>query len=111
MSDYVAGNKHVGDSFQQSGAHSQMFVTKGSNSPITVSRSELLAAAAELQSFADELEARGIAGDEVIVAEVVEQEQGRLAKVRAAIAGGAREGLLALVESGVAGLIVGILSQ
>ncbi|NGO11947.1 hypothetical protein G5C60_31175 [Streptomyces sp. HC44] len=123
MSDSVYGDKVGGDKigrdqvrgnqYNQSGRHNS-FVVNDSNG---VSRAEVDAAVSELRAFVAELTREGVVGadgsvtDPGAVVAAVNSRAGRLQALGRAVAGGAKDAVLSVVQGGVAALIVGLVRQ
>jgi hypothetical protein len=113
MAEYVHGDVVGGNQYKQTGANSTFTV----NNSTGVSRGELDAAVAELQSFIAQLTRDGaVAADGTVtdpgaVVAAVESEPSRLRALGRAIGGGAKEAVLSAVQSGVAALIVALVGR
>ena len=115
MRDYVHGDKVGGDKIGRDKiVHSgHRGVIRVANSD-TYQQAELQAAVEELQEFITELRRIGLVGPDGSIhepAKVVNQVEklpNRFTALRNAIAGGAKEAILAAVKDGVAGLIVAL---
>ncbi|MEV1172891.1 hypothetical protein [Nonomuraea sp. NPDC049784] len=113
MAEYVYGDKVGGDQYKQTGANSTFTV----NNSAGVSRAELDAAVAELRAFIAQLTHEGAVTPDGAVADpgavvaAVEAHPGRLRALGHAIAAGAKDGVLSVVQSGVATLIVALVGR
>jgi hypothetical protein len=113
MSDYVFGDKIGRDKYTQSGNHNTFTVTNSDG----VSRAELDAAVAELRTFVAQLTRDGVvAADGSVtnpgaVVAAVESQPGRLKALGSAIADGAKDAVLSVVQGGVAALIVALVER
>jgi hypothetical protein len=113
MSDYVYGDKIGRDKYTQSGDHNIVTVTNSDG----VSRAELDAAVTELRAFIAQLTRDGVVAadgsvtDPGAVVAAVESRPGRLKALGRAIASGAKDAVLSVVQSGVAALIVALVGR
>jgi hypothetical protein len=113
MPDYVFGDKIGRDNYTQSGNHNTFTVTNSDG----VSRAELDAAVAELRAFVAQLTRDGVVAadgsvtDPGAVVAAVESRPGRLKALGSAIAGGAKDAILSVVQGGVAALVVALVGR
>ncbi|MDF5756046.1 hypothetical protein [Spongiactinospora sp. TRM90649] len=113
MPDYVFGDKVGRDKYTQSGNNNTFTV----NNSEGVSRADLDAAVAELRAFVTRLTRDGVVApdgtitDPGAVVAAVEAEPGRLRALGTAVAGGAKDAVLAVVREGVAALVVALVSR
>ncbi|WP_214107756.1 hypothetical protein [Acrocarpospora catenulata] len=108
MSDIV-----YGEQYKQTGASSNMVINRSGG----VNRAELDAAVTELRAFVAQLTrdgavtADGGIADPGAVVAAVEAQPGRLKALGAAIAGGAKDAVLSIVQGGVAAMIVALVGR
>src|SRR5215475_2895107 len=113
MSDYVFGDKVGRDKYTLSGGHNTITVTNSEG----VSRADVDAAVVELRAFVAQLTRDGaVAADGSItdpgaVVAAVESQPGRLKALASAIANGAKDAVLSVVQGGVAALIVALVGR
>jgi hypothetical protein len=113
MPDYVFGDKIGRDKYTLSGNHNTVTVTNSDG----VSRADLNAAITELHTFVAQLTRDGIvAADGSVtnpgaVVAAVESQPGQLKALGSAIAGGAKDAVLSVVQGGVAALIVALVGR
>jgi hypothetical protein len=113
MPDYVFGDKIGRDKYTQSGDHNVMTVTNSDGA----SRAEVDAAVAELRAFVAQLTRDGVVSadgsvtDPGAVVAAVESQPGRLKALASALANGAKDAVLSVVQGGVAALIVALVGR
>ncbi|MFE0514391.1 hypothetical protein [Streptomyces sp. NPDC058964] len=112
MSDYVRGDKVTGTQYKQVGDHNVQAVNGAG-----LSRAELDAAVEELRSFIVDLHSAGMVSpdgtvvDPGAVVAAVHLQPRRLQALGRAVAAGAKEAVLAVVQGGVAALVAGLVHQ
>jgi hypothetical protein len=113
MGDFVGGDKAGRDIYKQSGDHNTQWVTHSEG----VSRAELDAAVTELRSFVAELTRAGLVTrdgtvtDPGAVVAAVNSQPNRFQALGRAIAGGAKDAVLSVVQGGVATLVAALVAQ
>jgi hypothetical protein len=115
MPDYIHGDKIGGDKvgrdkIVQRGHHGSI----RANNTAGGSEQDIRAAIEELRAFIGELHRDGVVGDDgsvrdpAKIVDKVKERPSRFVGLRAAIAGGAKDAILAAVKDGVASLIVAL---
>ncbi|WP_219464496.1 hypothetical protein [Nonomuraea rhizosphaerae] len=115
MADHVFGDKISGgvQYKQQSGRDSNMTINNGAE----LTRADLDAAVSELHAFVAQLtrdgavSADGAVTDPGAVVAAVQSQPGRLKALGRAVAGGAKDAVLSVVQNGVAALIVALVGR
>lgn len=113
MSDFVYGDKVGRDQYKQVGDRNVQSVRHSEG----VSRAELDAAVAELRSFVAELTRAGLVApdgsvtDPGAVVAAVNSHPGRFQALGSAIAGGAKDAVLSIVQGGVAALVAALVGN
>jgi hypothetical protein len=113
MSDSVHGDKVTGTQYKQTGDNNVQSINHGEG----LSHAELSAAIEELRSFVIDLHGAGLVSadgtivDPGAVVAAVHSQPRRLQTLTRAVTAGAKDAVLAVVQGGVAALVVALVRQ